>query len=152
MRPRRCRASGKSERILGLIETDWDAIERDFARLGLDARDWLRGLKPWDQFLNLADMCANTDGSWLWAAQLTDESRLAQWEQLYENAQRNKGDHRPSLAGYDAVLGAINGLRNDFRVANRMPIIPGPKSPMDLITDRRKAVSKARLDKLLGDE
>lgn len=98
-------------------------------------------------------MFANSDGSWLWSAQLSDPRYLAQFEQMYETAQRDKAkEHRPSLVGYDTLVAAINGLRNDLRFANRMPAIPGPKTPIDEIRERRKAVSKARLDQLLGDD
>lgn len=95
-------------------------------------------------------MFANTDGSWLWAAQLTDESRLAQWEQLYEQAHQNSVQHRPSLVGYDALVAAINGLRNDLRSVNRLPPLPGPKTPLDAVDERRKTVTDRRMDTKLG--
>lgn len=94
-------------------------------------------------------MFANTDGSWLWASQLSDPRHLAQFEQMYEAAQRDKGQqYRPSLAGYDALIAAVNGLRNDIRHVNRMPPLPGPKTPMDEIKARRKALSDDKFKQL----
>lgn len=93
-------------------------------------------------------MFANTTGSWLWASQLSDERHLAQFEQLLAAAERDKRPHRPALAGYNDLLCAINGLRNDLRQHLRMPRLPGPITPAEIIGDRRKAVSNARLDEL----
>lgn len=97
-------------------------------------------------------MFANTDGSWLWASQLSDERHLAQFEQMHEASDRSKGQHRPPLVGYDTLVAAINGLRNDLRVVNRLPVLPGPKTPLDTVKERRKAVTTARLDALLGEQ
>lgn len=96
-------------------------------------------------------MFANTEGSWLWASQLSDDRHLAQFEQMYERSQQDHREHRPPLAGYDGLLAAINGLRNDLRILNHMPTVPGPKTPLDLIKERKKTVSNARLDSLLGE-
>ncbi len=95
-------------------------------------------------------MFANTEGSWLWADQLSDPKHLAAFEQQYEEAQRNPDKYRPPLAGYDALISAIQGLRNDFRAAKGISQLDGPKTPLDELRDRRKQVSNANLDKALG--
>ena len=151
MRSRRgCGAGGKSTRILGLIEDYWDPIERDFAGIGFDARDWLRGLKPWAQFLNFADMFANTEGSWLWAAQVDDDRFLGHFEAMHEAAMRDPRPPRPPLAGYDALMATLTGLRNDFRASHGLPLLEGPQGPIDKIKDRKKTLVDSKLDAALG--
>ncbi len=110
----------------------------------------MRGLKPWDQFLIYCDMFANTEGSWLWADQISDPRHLSEYEQQYEEAQRNPDRFRPPLAGYDALLSAINGLRNDIRIVKGLPTLDGPKTPLDELAERKKRVSNSNLDKALG--
>jgi hypothetical protein len=93
-------------------------------------------------------MFSNRDGSYLWAAQLKDDRHLAEFEKKYEEAERSREPYRPPLEGYDALLAAINGLRNDVRADKGLPMIAGPKSPVDRIKDRKKAISNRRLDEL----
>lgn len=147
---RGCGAGGKSADTLDLIEHYWDAIERDFARINFDARDWLRGTRPWSQFWNFCDMFSNTEGSWLQDAQAADDRHLARWEQLYEQALRDREPYRPPLAGYDALRAELRELRNDFRQANGLPPLPGPASPLDRIKERKRSIGDRHLDDALG--
>ena len=97
-------------------------------------------------------MFANTEGSWLWAAQVTDERYLGHFEAMYEKALRDPLPPRPPLVGYDALVAAITGLRNDFRGAHRMPLLEGPEGPIDKIKGRKKALGDSKLDAALGYE
>jgi hypothetical protein len=143
--------SGKTASILDFIDNYWDAIEKDFAGKGFDARDWIRGIKPWDQFYNYCDMFSNTEGSWLQEAQSLDDRHLAEWEQLYEKALRAKRI-RPRLAGYDALRSEIREIHNTIRGYMQMPRLDGPATPMDVIKERKKTIGDRRLDSVLGYE
>lgn len=139
--------SGKTAHILDLIDNYWDAIEKDFASKGFDARDWIRGSRPWGQFYNYCDMFSNTEGSWLQEAQALDDRHLAQWEQLYEQAMRSKRT-RPRIAGFDAYLSELRQIHNTIRAYMQMPALDGPAGPWDRIKERKKALSDQRLDEL----
>jgi hypothetical protein len=126
------------------------SIEKDFASKGFDARDWLRGLKPWDQFLTFCEMFANTRGSWLWADQLSDPNHLAEFEQQYDEAQRDPKKYRPPLVGYDDLVSAMTDLRNEIRAMRGLPAVQGPETPIDVLKDRKRAISESKLDEALG--
>jgi hypothetical protein len=93
-------------------------------------------------------MFSNRDGSYLWAAQLKDDRYLAEFEKKYEEAEQSREPYRPPLEGYDTLLAAINGLRNDIRARQGMPLLAAPMTPIDRIKARKKAISNQRLDAL----
>lgn len=156
MRPDRRRGRrGKSARILDLIDHYWPQIEGDFAKfLHVDARDFIRGGRPWDQFLNYCDTVAQEDGGRLWAAQLADDRYDAEIERMLAERKTT----RPGLEGDTAVVRAIRELRNDIRLLIKhqlrvnLSTIKGPEGPADRIAARKTAMTRARIQQLLDDE
>lgn len=155
LRDRDRRGRGKkSARILDLIDHYWDQIEKDFFDRNWDARDWIRGERPWPQFLNFCDAIANDDGSRLWAAQLSDERHQQAIEKML--AER-KTKTRPGLEGDTALVRGIRGLSNDIRVLLRvgygvqLPLLEGPVTPADRLAERRRELTRARIAQILDD-
>lgn len=95
-------------------------------------------------------MFANTKGSWLFKDQLENPRNLADIEQQYERALREQKQYRPELAGWDNLIEAIIGLRNDIRAEKGWPLLEGPLTPMDIIKDRKRTLSDSALDRALG--
>ena len=95
-------------------------------------------------------MFSNTEGTWLWAAQLNDDRNLAEVEQQYEQARRNPKATRPQLVGYDALRAEIRDLRNDIRRDQGLPPLEGPEGPMERIKANQKAIRDRRLGAVLG--
>lgn len=118
--------------------------------MGFDARDWVRGLKPWEQFWNFCDLLANTEGTWLQVAQSRDDRNLGQWQKLAEEMAVGGRKFRPPAAGFDGLRAEIHGLRNDLREVHRLPTLPGPETPLDRIKDNKKAIAERRMDDALG--
>lgn len=159
MRADRRRGAGKkSTRILDLIEHYWDQIEGDLARHmgGVDARDWIRGDRPWAQFLVYCDDIAQHEGGRLWAAQLSDERFDAEIERML--AERGTTPQRPELEGDTAVVRAIRVMSNDIRQLTRLmtkarvSYLQGPMTPADRLAARKSAMSRARIAELLDDD
>lgn len=150
-------AGGKSSVILDLIEHYWDQIEGDFATElhGLDARDWIRGRRPWDQFLNYCTTVARTPGTQLNAAQLNDDRYLAEFKKLLDEA---PAVSRPPIEGHTRLIQAIYMLANEVRAQTRQlakvdlrPIL-GPEMPADRLRDQKKRHGLARIASLLKGE
>lgn len=95
-------------------------------------------------------MFANTEGTWLWSAQLNDDRNLAEIELAHEQAKRDPHAGRPSLAGYDATRAEIRDLRNDIRAIHRLPTVPGPQGPIERIKARKRDISLGRVHDLLN--
>lgn len=121
---------------------------------GNDAFDWIKGLRPWSQFLDYCDTVAQIDGSRLQAAQLNDERFLAEIEKLLHQKQQK---YRPSLEGDTAEIKAIRQLSNDIRLFLRvqgvqLPFLEGPEGPADRIRARKRAIGRARLAEIRGTD
>lgn len=120
----------------------------------VDARDWIRGRRPWPQFLTYAIRVANTEGSDLWAAQLSDDRNLP----AIKSALRALGDRpvRPPLAGHTAVVAGLYLVANQIRqltgaIAHTvLPPLLGPEMPTDRITAAAVAQSLAQTDAAIG--
>ena len=151
----RRRGSGKSARILDLIDHYWDQIEGDFATIlhGTDAGAWIRGERPWPQFLNYCNTIAQEQGGRLWAAQLSD-SRFD--DELEEQIAKSTDDARPPLEGDTAIVRAIRVLSNDIRLLIRLTTrvslrsIDGPIGPDERLANRKRSFGRARIDELLA--
>lgn len=149
LRPRHRRGrGGKSTRVLALVEHWWTQIEGDFAHHlnGVDARDFIRGTRPWAQFLNYAEYVGNIEGSALWAAQLSDDRLLPEIEAAIK-ASKGKEAGRPPLAGYSREVDAMFRVATELRMLRAeigkwgsAPPILGPLFPAEKIQARQDAV------------
>ncbi|MGA7054983.1 MAG: hypothetical protein WBZ37_27695 [Mycobacterium sp.] len=139
----RCGRRGKSTRTLSLIEHWWDELEGDFAYyLGVDARDFVRGTRPWAQFLVYADHVANIEGGRTWAAQLSDDRFLPQFKKALEESKANGQKSRPSLAGYSREVDGLFRVATELRLLRAelgkwgsAPPILGPVFPSEKLED-----------------
>jgi hypothetical protein len=159
VRPHRRGAGGKSTRVLDLIEHHWDEIEADLSHFHrADALDWVRGYRPWNQFLRLAQDVAQRQGSRLRAVQLRDPRYLAEVERLMEHQQATNGEPRPSLEEWTPEVEALYMVANDVRLLTRamakidIGFHRGPETPADIIAARRKQVSLSKIRELTGEE
>jgi len=123
--------------------------------LNVDARDFVRGARPWDQFLIYCDHIANEVGGRFWAAQLKDPRyRKAIEEQIAK--QRGSGSGRPPLEGHTEVVKALFMVANQVRMLTKamtqsdIEFIEGPEGPADLITNEAKSRSFRLVDTALG--
>lgn len=148
--------SGKRFRTLDLITHYWDQIEGDFATIlhGTDARDWVRGQRPWDQFLNYCNTVAQHRGGRLYAAQLSDPRYFDEIKKRLAEAAGKSG--RPGLEGDTAEVEWLRIVANQIRLLIRamtqsnIEFIDGPQGPADLIKAQYVAASNALLDAALG--
>jgi hypothetical protein len=148
-RPRRGRG-GKSTHVLALIEYWWDQLEGDFARyLGVDARDFIRGTRPWDQFLTYAAYVAQIDGGAVWAAQLGDDRFLPL---IAKQMKESTGPARPPLSGYSREVDAMFRVATELRLLRAeigkwtvAPPILGPVFPSERIQARQDEVEVGEL-------
>lgn len=146
---------GKSAVILDLIEFYWDQIEGDFAAElhGVDARDWIRGQRPWDQFLNYCVTVARTPGTRVNAAQLNDDRYLPEFERML--AESGDGPARPPIEGHSRLVQSIYMLINEVRAQTKylakveLKPIEGPEMPADRLRQKKKAFGLARITSLL---
>lgn len=117
---------------------------------GVDARDFIRGTRPWAQFLTYTTYLAeNVDGSAVWAAQLSDDRFLPMIEaRLKELAKvKDAPPTRPSLNGYSREVDGLHRVANELRAlrgelgkwAEPVPIL-GPLFPGDKLAARDLAV------------
>lgn len=148
---------GKRFKTFDLIHHYWDLIEGDFAKyLHCDARDFIRGTRPWDQFLNYCDTIAQEVGGRFWAAQLNDPRYLPDIKKRYAEQQREPGNGRPPLEGHTEVVKAIYLVANQIRLLikattqSEIEFIEGPEGPVDRINAEAKAASLALVDQALG--
>jgi hypothetical protein len=137
-RPRRGRG-GKSTHVLALIEYWWDQLEGDFARyLGVDARDFIRGTRPWAQFTCYAGHVAQIDGGATWAAQLNDDRFLPMFAKQMKESSTEPS--RPSLSGYSREVDGMFRVATELRLLRaeigkwiNAPMILGPVFPSERI-------------------
>lgn len=98
------------------MEYWWDELEGDFARyLGVDARDFIRGTRPWSQFLTYATYVGQIDGGVLWAAQLNDDRFLPEIEKSIKET-KGKPPARPSLTGYSREVDGLLQVATELRL------------------------------------
>lgn len=120
----------------------------------VDARDFIRGTRPWDQFLVYCDEIAQEQGGRLWAAQLSDPRYEAEIEKRLAEAEDSSG--RPPLQGYTGEIKALYQVANQVRLLigvmaqQELDLIEGPEGPIDRIKARRRALSDALVDAALG--
>lgn len=101
--------------------------------MGVDARAWVRGERPWPQFLIYCDRLGRTQGTELWAAYLTDERLFDEYRKSL--AVRNPDEEqRPSLFGYDRNAEGLHAIAVQvaslIRVMARNLAYPLPKGPV----------------------
>lgn len=132
-------------------------IEGDFAKyLHVDARDFVRGTRPWDQFLIYCETIAQEVGGRFYAAQINDPRHLPEIEKQLAKAEAENSAGRPSLAGYTPEIRALDQVANQIRLLinaltqSNIPFIEGPEGPVDLIKARRKQLSDSLVDAALG--
>jgi hypothetical protein len=99
----------------------------------VDARAWVRGERPWEQFLIYCDRLGRTQGTELWAAYLTDERLFDEYRKSLRDRDPDD-ERRPGLFGYDRVAEGLHGLEVQvaslIRVMARNLAYPLPKGPM----------------------
>ncbi len=120
----------------------------------MDARDFIRGARPWGQFLTYCDVIAQEEGGRLWAAQLSDPRFEDEIRRRLEE-QTAAGRTRPPLEGYSALVKAADRVANQIRLLinamtqSELPLFEGPEGPLDRIDASRKARSNALVDAAL---
>lgn len=109
----------------------------------MDARDFIRGTRPWDQFLVYAAYVSRIDGSRLWAAQLSDDRFLPVIEKQLKEM---KEPARPALSGYSREVDGLFRVATELRLLRAemgkwgsAPPILGPVFPSEKIQDRHDA-------------
>ena len=152
-------AGGKSIATLDLIEHYWDQIEGDFAYLlHIDARDWVRGLRPWDQFYTYCQTIAQIPGSRLRAAQLSDDRYLAEVELMMERNEMDATQTRPPMENFTPEVEALYMVANDIRLLIRamtqgaqVEFHPMPMTPLDRIAERKRLIGRAKIAEITGE-
>jgi hypothetical protein len=156
---RRCGRGGKRTQTLDWIEHYWDQIEGDFFDRGVDARDFFRGTRPWDQFHNYVKTLGLTEGSQFWAAQLSDVRFDEELEEKLAAIKQQRESEPPSLVGYTRTIAAIDELTDHIHSlraeSGRWSHAPKqrvkPKFPLDRIEDRKIALSRGLVDNVLAE-
>lgn len=121
----------------------------------MDARDYFRGLRPWDQFFNYVKTLALTEGTQFWAAQLEDERFDKEIQQKI--AEMKKTDMRPSLIGYSRLVAMLDELTDHVHMLRaesgrweRAPRPrPKPRMPSDRAEEREIALGRAMIAALV---
>lgn len=114
----------------------------------------MRGLRPWDQFLNYCHTVAQERGGRLYAAQLKDP----RYFELISNriAEAEGKNVRPSLEGNTPVVDWLRIVANEVRALtgaltqSHIEFFDGPEGPADLIKAQYQAASDALVDAALG--
>lgn len=114
---------------------------------GVDARDFIRGTRPWSQFLTYTTYLAeNVDGSALWAAQLDDERFLPMIEKRLKELKKAGTVTRPPLNGYSREVDGLHRVAVELRMLraemgkwSEAPPVLGPLFPSEKIDIRDKA-------------
>jgi hypothetical protein len=120
---------------------------------GTDARAWVRGEKPWDQFLIYCDRLGSQQGTELWAAYLTDERLFSE----YRKALANRGDtvNRPGLFGFDRVTQGLLAVQTELaalhQVMARNLAYPLPKGPLFPAERFAEEDTEAEVNDLMAD-
>lgn len=114
----------------------------------------MRGLRPWEQFLTYCRKIARTEGTDLWAAQLSDDRFLPEIEKHL--AERGGDTARPPLEGYTTEVRALYMVANQIRLLIRVmgggeiDFIEGPEGPAERLKARKRQRAMKRIDQLLG--
>lgn len=109
---------------------------------GLDALDWIRGLKPWSQFFRHYYSCCREIGSACHSALLTDP------ELAVEAAKLPKSKNPPAL-GFTAELHALRDIA-DLIIAQiakdpRASMLPRPLTGADILSLQKRQAGMNRL-------
>lgn len=142
-------AGGKTHRVYAVVDAYWDVIEGDFAEyFGIDAMDWFRGLRPWNQFLRLIDRLALIEGTGTWAAKFTDPDMLEQlWDQYQKDRRMFDGTEaaKPTLMGFTRQQAMLTNIAN-LLIAQRMDTNPALGKHLDMlpVPDFPKALMEER--------
>ena len=112
----------------------------------MDARDFIRGTRPWAQFLTYANYVAEVDGSALWAAQLNDERFLPAIRARLKEMAKEGVEARPPLAGYSREVDGLHRVATELRMLRAeigrwgvAPPIPGPLFPSEKLKREEQA-------------
>lgn len=123
----------------------------------MDARDFIRGSRPWPQFHTYATYVGNIDGSALWAAQLNDERFLPDFRKALAEARKaarkaNAKPARPSLQGYTREVDGMFRVATELRMLRAeigkwgsAPPILGPEFPHERIEAEEAQHEKVEL-------
>lgn len=122
----------------------------------MDARDFFRGVRPWDQFYNYIKTLALTEGSQFWAAQLEDERFDDELEKALE-MQKRGAPPPPPLVGYNRLIAALDELTDHVhmlraesgRWANPPRARAKPRFPADRVHERKVALSRGVVNDIL---
>jgi hypothetical protein len=122
----------------------------------VDARDFFRGLRPWDQFHTYVKTLALTEGTQFWAAQLEDERFDGELETKLEELKR-KPPEPPSLVGYNRLIAAIDEMTDHIHMlraeSGRWATAPRarakPRFPADRVHERKVALSRGLVNDIL---
>lgn len=99
---------------------------------GLDARAWIRGERPWNQFLIYCDRLGSEMGTELWAAYLTDERLFSEYRKAL--AEKAGSVERPGLFGFNRIAQALLAVQAEIallhQVMARNLAYPVPKGPL----------------------
>lgn len=119
---------------------------------GVDARDFIKGIRPWSQFLTYTTYLAqNVDGSALWAAQLDDERFLPEIEKLIKKMKKDGVVARPALTGYSREVDGLHRVATELRMLRaeisktEAPPILGPLFPSEKIAARETEIEISEL-------
>ena len=150
-------ATGKIQRVYGLVDAYWDDIEGDLAeQFHVDALDFVRGKRPWAQFLRFVDRLSLIEGTQCWAKKFSDPEMLDQlWEQFRKDRKMfdRIDEVRPPLYGYDrhmAMLTNISNLLIALRMDNHPEIskalhmLPTPVFPREAVENRWREMGRKK--------
>ncbi|WP_433568062.1 hypothetical protein ACQP1O_43240 (plasmid) [Nocardia sp. CA-151230] len=143
LRPRRRAGAGKIRGILRLIDERWDDIDGDFQDiLGVDAYDWIRGLRPWSQFHRHYKRCCRIVGSACHSALLVDP-------QLAEEAAKLPKAKNPTAFGFSAEIHALFNIC-DLIIAQiakdpRASMLPRPLTGADILSQQKRQAAMNKL-------
>ena len=101
--------------------------------MNVDARDWIRGTRPWEQFLVYCNRLGREQGSELWATYLTDRRLFDMYRELLDQEDED-AEKRPGLFGYDRTAEGLHAVQVQlallYRVMAQTPTFPLPKGPV----------------------
>lgn len=101
--------------------------------MNVDARAWVRGERPWEQFLIYCDRLGREQGTQLWAAYLTDERLFDAYRKALADKDPDE-EQRPQLFGYDRVAEGLHAVSVQIallhRAMSRNLAFPLPKGPV----------------------
>lgn len=117
----------------------------------VDARAWVRGEKPWGQFLIYCDRLGREQGTELWAALLNDERLFPAYRKaLAERVEDTVS--RPSLAGFDRVAEGLLAVRTELALLHQVtarnlayPLPKGPLFPAERFEEEEEQASLGNL-------